>query len=146
MVKRESNGEEMPISELRNVLIAGAGVGLASANGVFIDYRFEIRNRGFEESIESFQFIFRPRQTGEDVQMLYIDATKKWVKDIIRNKGTTLATNQAALKTFSDQLAFARMAESGQVVEIAGETVREGFETEKRQLVQKIQRLTYGSM
>ncbi|PQJ34258.1 hypothetical protein BSZ35_06295 [Salinibacter sp. 10B] len=146
-VSRKPDGEEYEISELRDQLINGPGIGLTSANGIFIDYRFEIRNRGFEESIESFRFIYRPTGgTGEDIEMLYVDASETWVKNILRNKGTTLTTNQAALKTFSDQLSFARMAKSGQVVEIAGETVREGFETEKRQLVQKIQRLTYESM
>lgn len=147
MVSRTPDGEEMTLSGLKDALINGPAIGLESANGIFIDYRFEIQNRGFEESIESFQFIYRPTGgTEEDIQMIFIDASKPWVKDILLNKGTTLTTNQAALKTFSDQLAFARMAKSGQVVEIAGETVREGFETEKRQLVQKIQRLTYESM
>lgn len=147
-VRRKPDGERMALSELKNQLINGPGIGLSSgANGMFIDYRFEIQNRGFEENIEGFQYVFRPPGgQGEDVQLLYVDATEGWVKNILRNKGTTLTTNQAALKTFTDQLSFARMAKSGQVVEIAGQTVREGFETEKRQLVQKIQRLTYESM
>jgi hypothetical protein len=148
MVKRKPDGEEMTLSDLKNELINGPGIGLSSgANGVFIDYRFEIENRGFEESIEGFQYVFRPPGgQSEDIQLLYVDATDKWVGNILRNKGTTLTTNQAALKTFSDQLAFARMAEKGQVVEIADKVVREGYERQKRQLVQKIQRLTYGSM
>lgn len=137
----------MSLSDLRNTLINGPGIGLTSANKVFIDYRFEIQNRGFEESIESFQFVFRPPGGDqEDVQMLYLDASESWLRNILRNKGTSLTTNEAALKTFSDQLAFARTVQDAQIVEIAGETVREGFEAKKRQLVQKIQRLTYESM
>lgn len=146
LVRREPGGEKMKLSEVKNEVI-NAGFAFTSANRVFINYKFEIKNRGFEESIESLKYIYRPPgDAAEDIPFLYIDATKQWVKDILRNKGTTLATNQAALKTFSDQLAFARMAENGQVVQIAGNTVREGYEREKRQLVQKIQRLTYGSM
>lgn len=136
----------LTLADLRNKLINGPGIGLTSASHVFIDYRFMIRNRGFEESIEGFQFVFRPGQGQEDIPMMYIDAEKKWVDEILQNKGTTLTTNEAALKTFSDQLAFARMESDGKIVEIAGETVREGFEAKKRSLVQKIRRLTYESM
>jgi len=148
MIKRTaSSNEKMTLSDLRDKLINNQGIGLTSANYVFIDYRFEIENRGFEESVESMQFVYRPPGgTEEDIQMLYIDASKPWVKNILHNKGTTLVTNEAALKTFSDQLAFARLVQDGKIVEIAGQTVREGFEQKKRQLVQKIQRLTYESM
>jgi len=147
-VKRtKESSEKVSISSLRDKLINNQGIGLTSANYVFIDYRFEIENRGFEESIESFQFVYRPPGgTEEDIQMMHIDASDPWVKNILQNKGTTLVTNEAALKTFSDQLAFARLVQDGKIVEIAGKTVREGFEQKKRQLVQKIQRLTYESM
>lgn len=142
---RESN-ETVGLSKLRDKLINGPGIGLASASHVFIDYRFMIENRGFEESIEGFQFIFRAGQGQEDIQMMYVDANEPWVNEVLRNKGTTLRTNQAALKTFNDQLAFARMHDNGKIVEISGNTVREGFERKKRKLVEKITRLTYESM
>lgn len=147
-VKRSPNdSENLSLSELRDRLINESGLGLTSANNVFIDYRFEIENRGFEESIESLQFVYRPPgEQQEDIQMLYVEATDEWVQKILKNKGTTLVTNEAALQTFSDQLSFARMVDDGQIVEIAGNTVREGFEEKKRQLEQKIKRLTYESM
>lgn len=147
-VRRSRDASEtMTVSSLRDQLINGPGIGLTSANKVFIDYRFEINNQGFEESIEGLQFIFRP-PTGdeEDVQMLYLDASEPWIWSILSNKGTTLTTNEAALRTFKDQLSFARTVRDAQIVEIAGEPVREGFEAKKRSLVQKIQRLTYESM
>lgn len=144
-VKRSPQAEtRIQLSDLKDRLINEEGIGLTSANKVFIDYRFEIKNRGFEETITAVNFVYRPRGGAqEDIQMLYIDATEPWVKDILRDKGTTLRTNQAALLTFKDQLAFARMVQKGKVVEIADRTVREGFERKKRELVQKIQRLTY---
>ena len=147
-VRRSRDASEtMTVSSLRDQLINGPGIGLTSANKVFIDYRFEIGNQGFEESIQGLQFIFRP-PTGdeEDVQMLYLDTSDPWVRSILNNKGTTLTTNEAALRTFKDQLSFARTVRDAQIVEIAGEPVREGFEAKKRSLVQKIQRLTYESM
>lgn len=146
-VKRTPDGSEsFSLSGLRDKLINEAGIGLNSASHIFIDYKFEIENRGFEESIEAFQFVYRAGEGQEDIQMMYIDATKPWVESVLKNKGTALRTNQAALKTFSDQLAFARMQENGKIVEISGQTVREGFEAKKRNLVQKITRLTYESM
>lgn len=147
-VKRtESAREKLSLSKLREKLINEQGIGLTSANFVFIDYRFQIQNRGFEEKIQSFQFVYRPPGgSEEDIQMMHLNASKPWVQNVLRNKGTTLVTNEAALRTFSDQLAFARLVQDGKIVEIAGETVREGFERKKRQLVQKIQRLTYESM
>ena len=147
-VRRTSDAPEtLTLSELRDELINGPGLGLTSANKVFINYRFEIRNRGFEESIQSFQFLFRPPSGNEeDIQMLYVDASDPWVKGVLQNKGTSLTTNEAALQTFKDQLSFARTVRDAQITEIAGDPVREGFEAKKRNLVQKIQRLTYGSM
>lgn len=147
-VKRSpESSQAVTLDDLRDMLIDEAGIGLTSANNVFIDYRFEIENRGFEESIESFQFVYRPPGGAqEDTQVMYVDTSQPWVRNILNKKGTTLTTNEAALRTFSDQLSFARMVQNGKIVEIAGQTVREGFESKKRQLVQKIQRLTYESM
>lgn len=150
MVKRTPESpESLTLSELRDKLINEQGIGLTSANFAFIDYRFEIENRGFEETIESFQFVYRPPGgTQEDIQMLYVDTNKPWVDQILKNKGTTLRSNQAALLTFADQLAFARTIQNNEakIVEIADETVREGFEAKKRKLRRKITRLTYESM
>lgn len=147
MVKRAPDEEEeFTVSDLRDQLIEEDGIGLSSANYVFIDYRFEIENRGFEESIEGFSFVYRPGEGQQDVQMMYVDTSHPWVNDVLNKKGTTLTSNEAALRTFSDQLAFARMHSQGDIVEIAGETVREGREAKKRSLVQKITRLTYESM
>lgn len=147
-VKRTADSQKkISISKLREKLINEQGIGLTSANFVFINYKFQIKNRGFQEIIQSLQFAYRPPGgESEDIQMMHIDASAPWVQNVINNKGTTLVTNEAALKTFSDQLAFARLVQDGKIVEIAGETVREGFERKKRQLVQKIQRLTYESM
>lgn len=140
---------QLTVSELRTKLIDESAIGLSSANQVFIDYKFMVGNRGYEESFEAFQFLYRPSGQGQgDTKMLYIDAKQSWVERILKNKGTTLRTNQAALKTFSDQLAFARMQDNdgAQVVEIAGQAVRSGYERKKQKLVEKITRLTYGSM
>jgi hypothetical protein len=72
---------------------------------------------------------------------------EKWVNEVLQQKGTTLVTNEAALKPFRQQLAFARIVRNtdAQIVEIGDRKVREGFAAKKRQLVDKITRLTYSS-
>jgi len=147
-VQRSPDSEEkIKISTLRDNLINGPGIGLGSANNVFIDYRFTIENRGgFQESIEAFQFLYRAGPASEDIKILYLDANEPWVRNLLRNKGTPPDGNEAGLRPFADQLAFARMHKDAKIVEISGEPVREGFETKKRKLVQKITRLTYESM
>lgn len=149
MVKRSpEDPTRMPVEELENMLLDQEGVGLSSANNVFIDYRFEVNRDGFVESITELFFIFRPPGTGEeDIPIMYLSAKDDWVADVLRNKGTTLVTNEAALRPFGDQIAFAKIVRQrdARIVEIGDRTVRDGFDAKKRQLVDKITRLTYSS-
>lgn len=135
--------------ELSNVLIDAEALDISSANNVFIDYRFAVDRDGFEENITALYFIFRPAGTGEeDIPIMYLNVKKEeWVQNVLKHKGTTLVTNEAALKPFLDQLAFARIVreKDAQIVEIGDRKVREGFDAKKRQLVDKITRLTYSS-
>jgi len=148
MVKRSpDSATRIPVSELENELL-NSGIGLTSANNVFIDYRFEVNRDGFEESITELFFIFRPPGTGEeDIPIMYLSANDDWVRDVLRNKGTVLVTNEAALRPFGDQIAFAKIVRQrdARIVEIGDRTVRDGFDAKKRQLVEKITRLTYSS-
>jgi hypothetical protein len=148
MIKRSpESATRIPVSELENSLL-NEGIGLTSANNVFIDYRFEVNRDGFEEKITELFFIFRPPGTGEeDIPIMYLSAKDDWVRDVLRNKGTTLVTNEAALRPFGDQIAFAKIVRQrdARIVEIGDRTVRDGFDAKKRQLVDKITRLTYSS-
>jgi len=78
---------------------------------------------------------------------MYLNAKDEWVSDVLLNKGTTLITNEAALKPFGDQIAFAKIVRErdAQIVEIGDRKVRDGFEAKKRNLVDKITRLSYSS-
>jgi hypothetical protein len=149
MVKRAPNRkEEMAVSALRDKLISEEGIGLSSANHAFIDYRFSIDNGSkFRQEISKVHFVFRPGPNQNDVSIMYIDAEKDWVKTVIRQKGTMLRTNEAALIPFHRHLGFANIArqKKTQVVEIGGQTVREGFDERKKALIQKVERLTYES-
>jgi len=149
MVKRSpEDATRMPVRELENMLLDQEGVGLSSANNVFIDYRFEVNRDGFRERVTELFFIFRPPGTGEeDIPIMYLSGNDDWVADVLLNKGTTLVSNEAALRPFGDQIAFAKIVRqrSTRIVEIGDRTVRDGFEAKKSQLVDKIMRLTYSS-
>jgi hypothetical protein len=149
MVKRSPDAAvRMPAEELRNTLIDSEGIGLASANKVFIDYRFEVNRDGFEERVTELFFIYRPVGAGEeDIPIMHLSVTDDWVREVLQNKGTTLVTNEAALKPFGDQIAFAKITRTHdvQVVKVGNRTVREGFRTKERNLIDRITRLSYSS-
>lgn len=149
MVRRSPDErEQMAVPEVQDELLNEESIGISSANQVFIDYRFAVNRDGFEEGITSLYFIFRPTGAEEDIPVLYVNVKReKWVNEVLQQKGTTLVTNEAALKPFRQQLAFARIVRNtdAQIVEIGDRKVREGFEAKKRSLVDKITRLTYSS-
>lgn len=147
MVRRSPDQKgKMTIADLRNALISEAGIGLNSANHAFINYRFTIgQGSQFEQQISKIRFVFRAGPGQSDVSVMYVDAEKPWVETLIRQKGTTLRSNQAALIPFHRHLGFANIArqEESKVVEIGGETVRDGFDEKKAALIRKVERLVY---
>jgi len=147
MVKRAPDQEgEMTISDLRNTLISEAGIGLGSANHAFINYRFTIgQGSEFEQQISKIRFVFRAGPGQSDVSVMYVDAEEPWVETLIRQRGTTLQSNQAALIPFHRHLGFANIArqDESKVVEIGGETIRDGFDEKKAALIRKVERLVY---
>jgi len=146
-VLRSPDAEKrMDISSLRSALISEEGIGVTSANHAFIDYRFSIDNGSrFRQTIRSIHFVFRPGPQQTDISVLYLDAQQPWVKEVIHRNGTSLRSNQAAVIPFHRHLGFANIArqEKSEVVEVAGETIRSGFDERKEDLIQKVQRLTY---
>ena len=78
---------------------------------------------------------------------MYVNARQNdWFTQMISQKGTA-GSHMEDLRTFRDQLAFARIVRNmdAQIVQIMGEPVRDGFEQKKRQLVSEITNLTYSS-
>jgi len=141
-----SQSETMTVSSLRNQLIEEEGVGLNSANHAFIDYRFTIDDgSSFQQEISALHFVYRPGPGQADISILYLDARSGWVDQLLYNKGTSLDTNEAALIPFDRHLGFAQIArpQESEIVEIGGETIREGFHQKKEALIRKVERLTY---
>lgn len=91
-------------------------------------------------------FSFRLGPLQEDIPFLYVDAQQPWVQKPLFNEETALTGNEAALVPFRHALGFVGLAGSPEtrLVQIDGETVREGFAEQKEALVQKIQSLAYG--
>jgi len=149
VVKRSPDAPtQMPVQELRDMLIETEGIGLSSANNVFIDYRFEVDRDGFKESVTDLYFIYRPPGAGEeDIPIMYLSARHDWVREVLQEKGTAMLTNEAAIRPFADQIAFAKITrgQEVQVVEVGNRTVREGFRTKERNLIERIMRLSYSS-
>lgn len=148
-VRRSPDSKKrMTIKKLRSTLINQEGIGIRSANHAFIDYRFSIdKGSRFRQRIAKVQFVFRPGPNQSDIPVLYLDARTKWLKAVLQNKGTDLATNEAALIPFKRHLGFEQVAreKESQIVEIGGQTVRKGFHEKKEALIRKVERLTYES-
>ena len=149
-IRRSPDSEtKMTVSELRTQLINEKGIGLNSANHAFIDYRFSIDDGSrFQQQLGGIHFVYRPGPNQSDISVFYLDAMEEpWVDQFLRNKGTTLHSNEAALIPFHRHLGFAQIArqEETQIVEIGGQTVRQGFHEAKEDLIRKVERLTYES-
>jgi hypothetical protein len=148
-VKRTPDASErMTVSELRTTLIDERGIGIASANHAVIEYRFTIDDGSdFQQEVAAIRFVFRPGPNQADVPVFYLDARSGWVDTLLRNKGTDLRTNEAALIPFHRHLGFAQIArqKETEIVEIGGQTVRDGFDERKEALIRKVERLTYES-
>lgn len=149
MVKRSPDAtEKLPVESLREMLINQEGIGLTSANQVFINHRFEVDRDGFTERVTELFFVYRPPSAGEeDIPIMYLNATSDWVRRTLTENGTTLASNEAAMMPFSDQLAFVRLlrGQNVQIVQVGNRTVREGFGTKERNLIDQITQLSYSS-
>jgi len=146
-VQRRPNApERMSVPEMRNALIDEYGIGFVTANILFVDYRFEVGSSGqLEREIMGLHFLLRLGSAQEDIPLLYVNAQQEWVQKVLSNKGTPLPANEAAVIPFRRHLGFAPLAglPDTQLVEVDGETVREGFAVKKAALLQTIQYLAY---
>jgi|GEM_PF-3270427 len=146
-VRRSPEGDTtMPVSALRNRLIEEQGIGVNSANYAFVDYRFAIGNEGtFEQQVTNVHFVFRPGPNQSDVSVLSLDTQADWVRSFLREKGMVLPTNEAAFIPFRRHLEFPEVVrqDQTQIVEIGGQTVREGFQERKEALIRKMEWLAY---
>ncbi len=153
VMRSPAHPEEQSLEALRDRLINTAGIDLSSATHARVDYQFLIADGEFEERIRGIQFLYRPGPDQktfpplqEAVPLLFVNGQNPWVQDVLRNKSpSTIHQMHHGASPFKGVLRFARMAQDGHIIRIAGRPVWEGFAGKKRRLIQKIQRLTYQS-
>lgn len=148
-VRRSPDAKKrVSFSTLQSSLIEEEGIGIRSANQALINYRFSIDNgSNFDQEVASIHFLFRPGPNQSDISVFHVNAQKMWLDQLLQSKGTDLGSNEAALIPFRRHLGFANIArqEETQIVEIGGQTVREGFKGKKKALIRKVEKLTYES-
>lgn len=139
--------ERESITAVRDTLVDEYGIGIITANTLFVDYRFTVGPSGqLGRDVTGLHFVFRPGPLQEDIPLLYVDARQRWVQKLLLNEGTALPNNEAAVVPFRRALGFVGLAglPNTRLVQIDGEPVREGFSVQKEALVQTIQSLAYG--
>jgi len=144
-VRREPGGERMTLADIQNTLI-DEGVGLFSANRLFIEYAFEIQDNEFIEVIQSLHFVFRPQATGEnDIPVLYVTGNREFTKNVLKTQGIPNPQNLEDIALFKDELSFAGLSldQGADMVSVAGTPVRGEFDQRRKQVLQRFKRFIY---
>lgn len=145
MVRRSRDGEPMRLQTLQDSLVAD-GVGLQSANRMFIDYEFQIVDNELIEEIQDIQLIFRPPSTTErDISVLYLDAEQEMVADVMRESGVPDESNVAMTHYFVNELSFPALSldQNVEVVSAAGRDLREGYDQRRKVLMRQMKTFIY---
>jgi hypothetical protein len=144
-VRREPGGERMTLADIQNTLI-DEGVGLFSANRLFIEYAFEIQDNEFIEVIQSLHFVFRPQAAGEnDIPVLYVTGNREYTKNVLKTPGIPNPQNLEDIALFKDELSFAGLSldQGADMVSVAGTPVRGEFDQRRKQVLQRFKRFIY---
>lgn len=145
-VRRSPEADDrVTLSRLQETLLE-QGLGLFSANRVFVQYEFKTRGDNFVEQIRSLHYVFRPPAGGQtDVDILYLDASDPLVKDVLRNQGLPNPNNLEAVNFFKDDLSFANltMAHSADIVAVAGSPIRGEFDERRQRLLDRFRHFVY---
>lgn len=146
MVRRSPESDDsMTVAALSDTLLDD-GVGLNSANRLFIEYQWVTQDNELVETIQSFQFVFRPAgQTERDVPIMYVDAGHPLVRNVLRTSGIPFETNLQSVRYFIDVLSFPSLAleQNATLVSIAGRTLRDGYDRRRRALLGRLTKFIY---
>jgi hypothetical protein len=147
-----ADSQSVVVAELQHMLDENHDLDVASANRVRIEYEWGKSQSQFQREIASVQFFHRETgwfQDGADVPVLYLSAdANSFLRSVLIGEGylppRTHYHPGDTYPVFIDQLAFARIqSESDVEIVRIGERSADEIDTEqKRQLVQKVGRLT----
>lgn len=138
-------GDSMTVAALRDTLL-DEGVGLTSANRLFIEYQWVTQDNELIETIQSFHFVFRPAgERSRDVPIMYVDAGHPLVRTLLRTSGIPFETNLQSVQYFIDVLSFPSLAleQNATVVRIGGRTLRDGYDRRRRALLSRLTEFIY---
>lgn len=144
-VRRTKEGELMDIQTLTDSLLE-EGVGLYSANRLFIDYEFEVVDNEFIEEIQDIKLIYRPASSGEgDIPILYLDAERELVANVLRNSGIPDERNLDTVHYFVNEISFPSLAldQNVRVISVAERKLREGFDQRRKVLMRQLKAFIY---
>jgi hypothetical protein len=111
-VSRRIGSKQRTPSELNQTLIEKEGIAIDVSNQVLINYQFRLGRGVFEEEITSIQYVYRPAGYGENVDLLFLDPTKKaWIRRLLRSE-SGMTSSVSVTRPFSHQLTFLYLLES----------------------------------
>lgn len=144
---RQSRDASEPItaSALNDSLLQD-GLGMQSANRVMLDYEFEVVDNELIEEIQGLQFLYRPpSNTEQDVPIMYVDAERPMVQDLMRTSGIPDETNLSTVHYFVDELSFPALSidQNVEVVSVSGRTIRGEFDRRRRVLLRRLKTFIY---
>lgn len=146
-VRRVPDSMEVPFSDLQNLLLDEGLSVSGSASHAFLQYRLsQDRNGNFHQDILSLGLYFSPQgEAEEDTPLLFASSTDAWFQTVLNQKGTPLPTNQAAIQLFRDKLGIGKVLrlDDAEIAAFGGETLRDQRTERKRQLRERIIRMTY---
>ena len=145
--KRTPQSDTTATLEEIEAALSGEGLALTSATHVFITYRFTQKSSRLRRDILDLHFIYRPSaEQGEDIPILYLDLSKNNLHQrLLVEKGTPVRINEAAFRSFEDQVRFSELQEEATVVQVGDRVLRDAEKaaTAKQQILRTIQNLTY---
>ena len=134
------------LEEIRAAL-SGKGLALTSATHVFITYRFRQRSSRLRREILDLHFIYRPSaEQGEDIPLLHVDLSENNLHQrLLAERGTPVRINEAAFRSFKEQLRLTELEEEATVVRLGSRVLRDAEKaaSAKRRILRTIQELTY---
>jgi hypothetical protein len=146
-IRRSKDSTEAMTAQALNDTLLAKGLGFQSANRVIIDYEFKTVDNELIEEIQGMQFLYRPESRTEgDIPIMYVDAERPMVQDLMRTSGIPDETNLSTVHYFVDELSFPALSidQNVEVVSIAGRTVRGQFDQRRRVLLRQLKSFIYG--
>lgn len=122
------------------------GFGLQSANRMVIEYEFEIVDNELIERIQNLYFFYRPvGPTESDIPILYVNAEREVVADLLRTSGIADERNLELVHAFTDELSFPSLSlnENATIIGVGGETIRGRSDQRRRVLVRQLKAFIY---